>query len=332
MVLIVVIGGGAAIWIRDRPPSVATATARLGSFTGSTGGIGTVSAIPGETYAITGSQFFPIGPVSVTAVDVTAGEAVRPGQALVSLDAQAVESAVGTLQAQLVVDQHELGVIGSGSSAEDLVTDTQIRSEIAVLQDEIALARGNTAVLTSPVAGRVVSVGATVGQLVQDGKPLIQISEIHQLDVSFGLPLTDMQFVRTSERAVVTFPGLPNVSRTGSVVAIDPRASNGGVDGTVIVTFPNSADELIPIGAETDVSVLEPVHGSLVIPSLAVIDSELAPEVFVIKDGRASLQQITIGPSNNDVTQVISGLQPGEQVAVSNMQALRPGERVRASG
>jgi multidrug efflux pump subunit AcrA (membrane-fusion protein) len=64
----------------------------------------------------------------------------------------------------------------------------------------------------------------------------------------------------------------------------------------------------------------------------ALHDDENGRFVYLIKDGRLARQPIEAGISNNTRIEVISGLQPGESVALNSLnasEALRPGLEVR---
>jgi hypothetical protein len=65
------------------------------------------------------------------------------------------------------------------------------------------------------------------------------------------------------------------------------------------------------------------------VPAVAVMNSDLQTGVFVLRNGRAHFQAVTVGASDADRVQIVSGLKVGQTVAVSNMQTLTDGEKVR---
>lgn len=70
-------------------------------------------------------------------------------------------------------------------------------------------------------------------------------------------------------------------------------------------------------------------EGTLKVPSGAVFRRGQQSAVFVLRDGLARLQSITVGRSSGTEVQVLSGLKPGEEVIVYPGDRVRGGERVR---
>jgi hypothetical protein len=62
------------------------------------------------------------------------------------------------------------------------------------------------------------------------------------------------------------------------------------------------------------------------------MNSDLSPAVFVLRNGHVYLQPVTVGASDADRDQILSGLTAGEVVVEANMQSLTDGEKVRVLG
>lgn len=58
-------------------------------------------------------------------------------------------------------------------------------------------------------------------------------------------------------------------------------------------------------------------HEALVIPRNALTGSIKEPKVFVVNQDTACLREIMIGAADDNLVEVISGLEPGEEVVVS---------------
>jgi multidrug efflux pump subunit AcrA (membrane-fusion protein) len=67
-------------------------------------------------------------------------------------------------------------------------------------------------------------------------------------------------------------------------------------------------------------------ENALIIPSRAV----LGDRVFVVKDNVVKPRAVTVGFHNLERTEIIDGLEEGEQVVVADQDLFRPGQRVRA--
>ncbi len=68
---------------------------------------------------------------------------------------------------------------------------------------------------------------------------------------------------------------------------------------------------------------------SVSVPREAVLDSEGLARVWVVSpEGRAELRVVTLGKTQGRTATVLSGLNAGERVAVTNTAALVEGARV----
>lgn len=108
-------------------------------------------------------------PGTVTAVDVQAGQTVKAGQVLASLDSAQLQAAVA--QAQQTVDQAAAKVDAdstSGASSTQLTADD---ANLASVRAQLTLAQQNLAgaTLASPIDGTVAQVDLTVGQQLGSG-------------------------------------------------------------------------------------------------------------------------------------------------------------------
>ena len=73
------------------------------------------------------------------------------------------------------------------------------------------------------------------------------------------------------------------------------------------------------------------VPDTLYVPSPAVLDRGGRRSVYVMKDGRAVLREVRLGLANWESSQILEGLEEGEQVILSlSLPELGDGVRVRA--
>ena len=126
---------------------------------------------------------------------------------------------------------------------------------MAIDQQLLQIAEGNSSSLTAPIAGYVSNVRITPGQTVNPGSTLLQIVDPSQVQVTAGMQLSDLQSITAGDQATITPSQLPGVHLHGTVVAVSPAAANGGLEGTVVVSAPNLAGHPVPIGSQTLVGV-----------------------------------------------------------------------------
>lgn len=172
MPLVALVGVG-AWWVTTRSdgsaasPPVASSTAQLvtvtrGPMSSTVSAEGTVAAATTDNLSFTGSG-------TVTAVDVQAGDTVKTGQVLATIDSSnlsatvaSAQSALATAQAKLADDQ------AASASTEQLTADTL---GVATANDSLTAATQALAgaQLVSTIDGTVASVNLTVGEVLGSG-------------------------------------------------------------------------------------------------------------------------------------------------------------------
>jgi len=323
----------AAVVLRLHPstPEVVATVAKPAVVNSTPGGIGATASR--TSFALTANLFHAITPVVVSEVDVIEGSVVKAGQPLVRLDAAQIADSVQAVQLQLnqvqsALQQAQLNYrLTLRPEYSQLVA--QYQGELAIDQEELQLAHGNAAVITSPIAGEVYSVSVVPGNVASPTKTLVQIVDESQLRVSAGIQLADMNSVKVGDHATLTFAAIPGISLSGIVVAISPRAAASGLNATVVVYANNLAQSPIPIGTKTFVHVLAQVAAPVTVPVIAVSNLTLDPAVYVITNGRVRRQPVTVGAIDDNRVQILDGLAGGRVVAMTGTQTLSDGQRVK---
>ena len=114
-------------------------------------------------------------------------------------------------------------------------------------------------------------------------------------------------------------------------MAINPTATGGGLQGSVVIETNNVSANPLPIGTQVFVRITATRHAAVTVPTIAVQNLDLAPAVFVVSDGHVRVTPVTVGAVDSNRAQILSGLSPGEVVAESNTQLLTNGEQVNVA-
>jgi HlyD family secretion protein len=176
--------------------------------------------------------------------------------------------------------------------------------------------------LISPVSGQVLRVLSENEQVVPSGAPILEVGDPGNLDVTVKLLSRDAVRVQEGARAEITGWGGPSIAAV--VERVEPSAltqvSALGIDEQrveVILALRGDPAEWRLLG-----------HGFRVIARIALWREEEVLSVpvgalfrdgsdwatYVVHDGRARLQTISLGERNEAFAQVLDGLQPGDQV------------------
>ncbi len=337
LALIVAVAASVAAAIGG-PTSVVVSTARPAVVHSSPGGVGSLSASPQHVSVVSLNVTGVTAPIEVTGVDVLAGQQVTKGTPLLQLNPVPFQQNILQVQASLTQAQQTLASASasakgsSGSAGAYLAVQVPtLQGQVAIDQQLLSIAQGNTTSLTAPMTGSVSYIRVAAGQVAQPGASLVQIIDPTTVDVSTGMQLTDLQSVAVGDSATVTPTELPGVHLQGKVLAVSASAANGGLEGTIVVAAANRPNNPIPIGTQAFVTVSAPVLAAVTVPSVAIQNAELNPAVAVVKNGHVTFQPVQLGASDSNRTQILSGLRAGQVVAVSNLQNLNDGDQVKAS-
>jgi RND family efflux transporter MFP subunit len=187
--------------------------------------------------------------------------------------------------------------------------------------------------IRAPISGRASMASVKVGNFVRpaDATPLATIIQTAPVYVTFTLPQRNLADLRTalasgSANIDAVVPG-DSRHATGQVTMIENTVDP--VTGMVAVraTMPNK-DEMLWPGTLVNVKLVFKEEEAVAIPSTAVQASQTGTFVFVVKNGTATVQPITVARTIDNESVIASGLQGGESVVVTGHLLLSNGARV----
>ena len=182
------------------------------------------------------------------------------------------------------------------------------------------LDRGGAPQRTYPVIARtsgvVTTIGARPGAQVSPGQSIVTIQGLGQVLVIADVPEASLGNIHVGQPAEITFPAYPDDIRHGVVDYIFPSLTSTSRTAQVRITLPNSGGRLKQ-GMFANVTVNGAGGTAIVVPSEAVIDTGRR-KVVVLKRGNAFVpQEVTTGGDFEEYTEIVAGLQPGQEVVAS---------------
>lgn len=184
-----------------------------------------------------------------------------------------------------------------------------------------------------------------VGNLVSPTSVLTTVSQVNPIKVYFGI--SEQEYLELSQLARAG--GKSNLLNSGDAVPLKLTLANDEVypykghivfvdravnpqTGTLMIagSFPNPNQLLRPgqfgnVTAETQI-----LHNAIVVPQQALNALQGTYEVAVVAPGdKIHIQPVKLGPQFGNMQVILSGLKPGEQVAVESVGKLREGMPVK---
>ncbi len=292
---------------------------------------------------------------AIVKVAFTEGQEVRQGDLLFQIDPRPYEAALALAmaakekdEAQLVTAQADLvrygRLVGPGFQTRQSYEQQQglvAQLQAAIKGDEaqIDTARVNLGytAIRSPIDGRLGARLVDIGNLVRatDNTPLVSITQIRPIFVSFTLPQDDLDQIRQQQqKAPLDVAALASDGATvlgdGKLTLIDNMIDQ--TTGTIHLkaSFANQDERLWPGEFVNLRLVLRVRHEVATVPSQTVQDGPDGHYAYVIsQNDTVERRAVEIAAVQNGLTVVSKGLAPGERVVVEGQYRLTDGARVR---
>jgi RND family efflux transporter MFP subunit len=202
----------------------------------------------------------------------------------------------------------------------------QARAALALARRQ--LKRGT---IEAPISGVVTALDAQVGALAGPGTPLMAIVNPNLIKVEFNLTERLIDKVAPGDEVVVRFLSLPGQEFSGVVTAVSPAADPRTGVFLVEATLENEAGLLAPgFFAEVDL-VVDASEGNLVIPRSALLREGDQYYVYIVEGERARKKLVTLGLSDGEKVEVLSGLEEDDLVVIKGQHYLEEGSKVSIS-
>ena len=165
--------------------------------------------------------------------------------------------------------------------------------------------------------GVVVSLSAREGAYIKPGSPIVRLQSYDSVWVIASVPETDLPFVNIGSAAKMSFRSLPGVTLESRVDYIYPAMDTSTRTARVRFVVPNHQGELL-VGAYASVNLEFGRGRHLSVPTEAILHDSLGHRVIsALGNGRFQSRMISIGMSSDGRTEVISGIEEGEEIVVS---------------
>jgi multidrug efflux pump subunit AcrA (membrane-fusion protein) len=223
--------------------------------------------------------------------------------------------------------QAQAKLLNDGPSAE-VRRESQVEVETAKLQLDYCQVR-------SPIAGEVVEIKTSLGQRADVGTPLATILDTSEVVVQARVPsdrlagiLSAMENGQQEALATIQCLAFPNKMFTASSGWLSGQTEAQTSDVPIKLRVPNPQGLLRP-GMTVQVELHEQGVDGLAIPDVAVtVNEEGHHIVTVIRDDKAVPTEITVISEKDPEVRaggwirILSGLEPGDEVAIENGYAL----------
>lgn len=224
-----------------------------------------------------------------------------------------LDSEVAVAQASLLQAEQDLADLRAGPDSEAVKSaEARLRAAQAVVDQ---------ARLISPIDGTVMSVKHNVGDSIVPGEVEIVIADLSSLHIDTSVDELDVGDVVIGQQVEITLDALPDLVLMGSVAGIDlaPEIGSASTQYPVRVEL-EGLDDLVRVGMTAGLSILvADEEDAVLIPNWALGFDPETGEIFVFAgDGENRERRVLVlGLRNDTVSEVLSGLEPGETISAT---------------
>ncbi len=293
-------------------------------------------------------------------VQVHDGDQVRAGQSLVVLDDAALRQSVAQAQAGVVValNQEAVARANAGLASSTLARYKQLLADQSVspqemdevtqraetaqsqldaahAQTEQARAQAQSAQtmlgytrLVAPFSGVVTARMADPGTMAAPGVPLLQVDRAGPLQLQVTVDESAITAVHLGMKVDAAVDGIAQ-PLAGDVSEMVPAADPASHSFLVKIDLPPSSQ--LHAGTYGSAEFANGTRAAILVPRSAVIERGSLNCAYV-QDGQgiAQLRYLTLGTSDGDLVEVLSGIAPGDQLVDTPADRDFAGKRIAA--
>ena len=171
----------------------------------------------------------------------------------------------------------------------------------------------------SPFEGRVMHIGVREGQYVTPKDELYLIADLSRIWVNVDIFEDELSWLALGDRAEMRVRAEPGRTYNGKITFIHPTLNRKSRTVQVRLEFDN-ADQSLKPGMFANVALyVDPQPDAVVVPTEAIIRSGSREQLFIVREpGKFEPREVTLGVSAEGFTQILSGVEPGEEVVTSS--------------
>lgn len=268
----------------------------------------------------------------INTILVDAGSVVRKGQTLIQLDNSLLKLQLQTIEVQiegLEADVNRYTILAKADAIQGVQLEkAELGLKSAKVQKATLLEQINKTTIKAPFSGVVTAKLSEEGAFAAPGVPLLQITDITTLKFTVYVPEKDLNQFKLNQSYSLSADAYSEILLTGKTTMIGSKA-NMGSSFPVQFMVNNTSELKIKSGMFGKVLLKsETSRKGIVIPSSAIQGIENQPQVYLIKNGKSVLQNITISKKIQNKAIVSSGLNEGDVIVTKGFINLFNGANI----
>lgn len=294
-------------------------------------------------------------PGTVKTIAVAAGQTVKKGQTLGTVDTLTASANLADAKATLATAQAKLSdeQTASTGTAAELAQIASDESAVTVAQQAVDTAQTqlDSTTLTSPVAGLVAAVNVAVGDTVSVASSssssgsagssgasggstsssssssgsssssssttgAFEIVGTNSWQVSIDVAATSIKNIKVGDQVTLSTTENPSFFGTVSAIGLLPSTTTGAATYPVTVDVTGSPADLYDGVSVTADIIYQRIVDAVAVPALAITTNNGQSTVTKVVNGKDVVTPVTTGITQGTYTQVTKGVAAGDQLLV----------------
>ncbi len=260
------------------------------------------------------------------------GDHVKKGQKLVKLDDELLQLQLKSIQVQidgLQADEKRFIVLAEADAIQAVQLEKiQNGLKSAHIQRKTILEKINKTTIRAPFSGIVTAKMSEIGSFAAPGVPLLILSDLAHLKFRINVSEVNLPLFSLNETYILHADAYPNLELSAVATQIGSKG-NMGNSFPVEFTIQNTKEQHIKSNMFGKISVNAHSNSDgVVIPSDCIVGSDLSPQVYIVKNKKATLHPIKISRRLQNNVIVESGLNENDIIITSGFINLFDGANI----
>lgn len=265
---------------------------------------------------------------TIAKMAVRLGSTVQQGQILIEISANEITAKLRQAQARMEQAKRNLDretrLLAKDASTPQTVKAMEEGYRMAQAGYREAKTMAGYTTITAPFAGNVTAKPVNAGDLATPGAPLLVLENNRRLQVVTSVPEALVVNMHPGDKLMVRIPAA-KLTTTGTIAEVAPAADPASRTAPVKIDIDSAAGKLRS-GQFARISLAENGRRTLFVPATAVIPFGQMERLFVARDNKAELRLVRVGMRLETMVEILSGLDPDEQVVIANNAHLVDGQ------
>lgn len=264
---------------------------------------------------------------------VQEGDRVKKGQVLVKIDDNLLQLQLQAIDVQiegLEADEKRYSVLSEADAIQGIKLEKiQIGLKSAQIQRKTILEKINKSTVKAPFSGIITMKMSEIGSFAAPGVPLLLLSDLSELKFIMSVSERNVSLMKLNKKYTIIADAYPSLK-------IDARLTNVGSKGNMGNSFPieftfDNRDHKIKSKMFGKVTIEGDLEAKgITIPASSIVGSDIDPKVYIIKNGKAHLQNVIISSRYKSNIIIESGLKEGDIIVTSGFINLFDGANVKS--